>query len=296
MGQVFDFLMIRSPIRSPIEVATVARVAFQQPSPGARELTYLSDEPVSLPGTRSRSSDRTESRRSPPSLSRPLSDSKATWVNCDGRPTSNSLDREARSEIDRELVERAKNGDARAFRQLVERHQRRAFGIALALLRDEEDAREVVQEAFVRVHRGLSEFKGGSAFFTWLYRIVHNLAIDWVRRPSRRELDLEGLLAAESAGDSSVELMDTELVDRIHREELQERIRSALEELPAYHRGVILMREVYGMSYEEMATSMGVSKGTIMSRLFHARRKLQKSLAVCYEETFGVKALEKDAK
>lgn len=215
-------------------------------------------------------------------------------MNSDERRASNRLAREADSEIDRALVERAKTGDTKAFRELVERHQRRAFGIAFALVRDEEDAREVVQEAFVRVYRGLQEFHGGSSFFTWLYRIVHNLSIDLVRKFSRRDLDIEGLVESETSGGAPALELDGELLDRIHRSELQERIRTALDELPAYHRGVIVMRELYGMSYEEMAASMGVSKGTIMSRLFHARKKLQKSLAACYEEAFGVVAPGRD--
>jgi RNA polymerase sigma-70 factor (ECF subfamily) len=216
-------------------------------------------------------------------------------VNSGDGKASNRVAREADSEIDRELIERAKSGDQNAFRKLVERHNRRAFVLAVALVRDDEDAREIVQEAFIRVHRGLSQFHGGSSFFTWLYRIVHNLSIDFIRRPARRELDADLLREAEEApGDWSLELPEGNPLDGIHRSELQQRIRAALEELPPYHRGVIVMRELYGMSYEEMAESMGVSKGTIMSRLFHARKKLQKSLASCYEEAFGVKAPEED--
>src|SRR4051794_2851364 len=90
-------------------------------------------------------------------------------------PASNRLERENESEQDRRLILQAQAGDGGAFRSLVERHQRRVFAIALGLVRDEQDAREIAQEAFLRVHKGLPQFHGGSSFFTWLYRIVTNL-------------------------------------------------------------------------------------------------------------------------
>ncbi len=202
-----------------------------------------------------------------------------------GRPgASNRLTREADAELDSALILRAQSGDSTAFRQLVERHQRAAFSVAVALVKDEQDAREVVQEAFVRVYKGLPQFQGGSSFFTWLYRIVTNLSIDHIRRPSRKETELDESLPLDAAEHAPIARPDgADPLDSVHRGELRQRIEAALAELPDYHRGVIVMREVHGMSYEEMAEAMGVSKGTIMSRLFHARRKLQKALADCYE-------------
>lgn len=215
-------------------------------------------------------------------------------VNTRSSKASNDEARNIEAEEDRALISEAKSGSAAAFRKLVERHQRRAFAIAVGLVRDENDAREIVQEAFLRVHRGLDRFEGGSSFFTWLYRIVTNLAIDLMRKPSRRE--------SEALDESSIDDgIDQPLVARIdgsdpqdvvRRGEMRRRIEAALEELPPYHRGVILMREVEGLSYEEMAEAMGVSKGTIMSRLFHARRKLQRALADCYEEQIGLVPVE----
>jgi RNA polymerase sigma-70 factor (ECF subfamily) len=200
---------------------------------------------------------------------------------------SNKEARRREAEEDRELIERAQQGDQAAFRKLVERHQRRAFVVALGLVRDENDARELVQEAFLRVHRGLASFEGGSSFFTWLYRIVTNLAIDLIRKPGRRDAELD------DDDPTDADLTEFPLVSRIdgadpldvmRRREIAQRIQAALDALPPYHRGVILMREVEGMSYEEMAQATGVSKGTIMSRLFHARQKLQRALADCYAE------------
>ena len=184
---------------------------------------------------------------------------------------------------------KAQDGDRGAFRQLVERHQRRAFAIAIGLVRDEQDAREIVQEAFLRVYRGLDRFHGSSSFFTWLYRIVTNLSIDLMRKPSRRERELD--VSREIKDELDVPLLaridGADPHDVVRRNEIAETIQSALDALPPYHRGVILMREIEGMSYEEMADAMGVSKGTIMSRLFHARQKLQRALASCYKEHFG---------
>jgi RNA polymerase sigma-70 factor (ECF subfamily) len=211
------------------------------------------------------------------------------------RPAAASNTKEARireAEEDRVLIAQVQGGDMAAFRQLVERHQRRAFAIALALVRDENDARELVQDAFLRVYKSIGSFQGGSSFFTWLYRIITNLSIDLIRKPGRQTTDIDDArLDLEESGDAAFPLLarvdGADPADVVRRSEIAERLQHALEALPSYHRGVIVMREVEGLSYEEMAEAMGVSKGTIMSRLFHARQKLQKALADCYEEQIG---------
>ncbi len=213
----------------------------------------------------------------------------AANVNSGARAASNRLVRQAEAEEDRALIDRARTGDKLAFRQLVDRHQRRAFAIALSLVRDENDAREVVQEAFIRVFRGIDSFHGGSSFFTWLYRIVTNLSIDLMRKPARRDQELDESREIKDEFDIPLlaRLDGADPADVVRRGEIRQKIQSALDALPPYHRGVIVMREVEGMSYEEMAQAMGVSKGTIMSRLFHARQKLQRALADCYAEQIG---------
>ncbi len=211
-------------------------------------------------------------------------------VNSGKSRASNQADRQREAKEDRALVERAKNGDRDAFRQLVERHQRRAFAIAIGLVRDENDAREIVQEAFLRVHKSLHKFQGSSSFFTWLYRIVKNLSIDLMRKPARREQELfdNPQIADDAVVFPFISRIDgADPVDVVRRGEIAKRIQSALEALPPYHRSVIIMREVEGMSYQEMAEAMEVSKGTIMSRLFHARQKLQRALVDCYREQIG---------
>jgi RNA polymerase sigma-70 factor (ECF subfamily) len=203
---------------------------------------------------------------------------------------SNRAERQREAEQDGVLVERAQRGDKQAFRQLVERHQRRAFAIAIGFVRDENDAREIVQEAFLRVYRSLDKFQGGSSFFTWLYRIVANLSIDLMRKPARREAELFDNPGVSEEAESFPFVAQLDGSDPLHvveRRRIAERITEALEALPPYHRSVILMREVDGMSYQEMAEAMQVSKGTIMSRLFHARQKLQRALLDCYREQQG---------
>ncbi len=219
-------------------------------------------------------------------------DNDESALNTSPLSASNREARRAEAEEDRGLIEAARQGDAAAFRKLVERHQRRAYTVALNLVRDPNDAREIVQEAFLRVYRGLATFQGGSSFFTWLYRIVTNLAIDVMRKPGRgvEEFD-EGHASTEAPDEADYPLLSridgADPVDVLHRLELSAKLTSALEALPPYHRGVILMREVDGMSYDEMAQAMGVSKGTIMSRLFHARQKLQKALAETFVDSQG---------
>lgn len=221
---------------------------------------------------------------------RMLADSVNTRVS--GASNHTKEDRAREAEEDRALITKAQGGDRAAFRQLVERHQRRAFAIALHLVRDENDARELVQDAFLRVYKSLPSFQGGSSFFTWLYRIITNLSIDLIRKPGRKAQDLDDArFDSDDASEADFPFISrvdgADPGDVVRRKEIAARLAAALEALPPYHRGVIVMREVDGLSYEEMAEAMGVSKGTIMSRLFHARQKLQRALADCYAEQLG---------
>src|SRR6266851_2557703 len=193
--------------------------------------------------------------RAPPRHREPGSANSATQnLNSRAGRASNLEARRAEAEEDRVLIEAAQTGDSAAFRKLVERHQRRAFAIALGMVRDENDARDLVQEAFLRVYRGLDRFQGGSSFFTWFYRIVTNLAIDFMRKPGRREAEHDDgrtrVDAADEADFPFISRIDgAEPLDVVHRQELAARLRAALDALPPYHRGVVLMREVEGMSY-----------------------------------------------
>src|SRR5690606_5186596 len=177
------------------------------------------------------------------------------------------------------------DGDQQAFRSLFERYHRRAYAVAYGVVKNKQDALDVVQDGFVKVHRHIDKFQGQSSFYTWLYRIIMNLSIDHVRR-RRNAKGLEyddrvGRHDHEIAGDGTLlpRILDSNPGKTVIRRELLGRIQSALEELPEYHRAVILLREVEGLSYEEMAEVLDVPKGTIMSRLFHARKKMQASLS-----------------
>ncbi|HVZ35643.1 MAG TPA: sigma-70 family RNA polymerase sigma factor [Polyangiaceae bacterium] len=183
------------------------------------------------------------------------------------------------------LVRRAQQGDKTVFKVLFERYHRRVYALALAVLKSPQDAHDVVQEAFIKVHRHLPDFQGTSSFYTWLYRISMNLAIDQHRR--RKTARFVAYDDARPQADSdpdpatgSISTVDRTDPSRTHaRRELAAQIQAALATLPEYHQQVILLREVEGLSYEEIAKIMRVPKGTIMSRLFHARRKMQAALA-----------------
>lgn len=182
------------------------------------------------------------------------------------------------------LVAAVQNEDAEAFRELFDRYNQRAYSVALGVVKNPQDALDIVQEGFVKVHKHIKNFEGSSSFYTWLYRIIMNLSIDHIRRSKRAtRIDYDDRVlrsADEVEGDGTImpDILGSSPKKSVLRRELSEAIAAALEELPEHHRAVILLREVEGMTYEEMAETLEVPKGTIMSRLFHARRKMQESL------------------
>ena len=184
---------------------------------------------------------------------------------------------------DLSLVSKARAGEADAFRALVVRYQRKVYALALGIVKDPDLAWDVAQEAFVRVHGHLAEFEGKSSFSTWLYRIATHLAIDAVRheRKGRRE-DVDDVNEADVA-EAGEGILSTQLGndprDNALRRELAGKIQEALESIPEKHRTILVLREVEGLSYEELAERLGIHKGTVMSRLFHARKKMQAALA-----------------
>jgi len=184
---------------------------------------------------------------------------------------------------DLSLVRKARAGDDGAFRALVVRYQRKVYAVALGIVRDPDTAWDVAQETFVRAHGHLAELEGSEAFLKWLLRIASHLGIDAVRRERRslkdavedvREADLvdggEGILSTPLGLDPS---------DNLLRRELASHMASALRQLPEIHREILVLRELEGLSYEELAERLRIQKGTVMSRLFHARKKMQALLA-----------------
>jgi RNA polymerase sigma-70 factor (ECF subfamily) len=180
---------------------------------------------------------------------------------------------------DDSLVRDARRGDARAFRALVERYQRRVYQLALGMVKDSDEAMDITQETFVRVHRYLPSFKGDSSFFTWTYRIAMNLCLDSARRRGRSErvemdesdAEIEARMDPPSAAFAGPQRAAL-------NSELKAKIDDALASLSENHRAILLLREVEGLSYEELARALGIRKGTVMSRLFHARLKMQRKL------------------
>jgi RNA polymerase sigma-70 factor (ECF subfamily) len=183
---------------------------------------------------------------------------------------------------DHELVLAARKGDRDAFRTLFDRYHRRAYALAFGVLRHQDDALDVVQDAFIKAHKYLDKFEGNSSFYTWLYRIVMNLAIDHLRKHRRvKPVELDENRLEENAPDSAgllPQILGGNPGRALQDKEIRGRIDQALGELSENHRLVLVMRELEGMSYEEMAQAMDCSKGTIMSRLFHARRNMQRRL------------------
>ena len=172
---------------------------------------------------------------------------------------------------DRQLVERSQAGDVSAFEELVRRHQGRAYAIAYHLLRNREDAQEVAQEAFARAYLRIREFRAEAQFRTWLYRILVNLATDLLRK---RKWE-----APEEAGEPLLGVAADNPGDDLERKVLRQAIQKAIETLPRDLKTVIILRELEGLSYQEIAQVIRRPIGTVMSRLFHARRKLQETLA-----------------
>jgi RNA polymerase sigma-70 factor, ECF subfamily len=183
------------------------------------------------------------------------------------------------------LVLRARTGDQRAFRLLVERYQKKVYAVALGMVKDAEEARDVAQEAFVKVHRYLDHFKGDSSFYTWLYRITTNVCIDVLRRRggTRAEVveydDAAELDLAEANLGALGSQLDSDPARAALRRELGQQLEEALDQLPEKHRTILLLRELEGMSYEDLSRTLDIPKGTVMSRLFHARAKVQQLLA-----------------
>ncbi len=173
-----------------------------------------------------------------------------------------------------ELIEEAKQGSHAAFEILVRRYHERAYRVAYRVVRDPELAEDVLQEALLKAYRGIRQFELRSAFYTWLYRIVVNLALDRRRRQrSNPTVEWDDTVAAEADPRASVgTATDPEVASR--RAQVLERVSEGVAQLPDGQREVLLLREVEGLSYEEIAQTMRISKGTVMSRLHYARKKL----------------------
>ena len=182
---------------------------------------------------------------------------------------------------DLELVDRIQAGDREAFKELVEKYQRKVYSICYGMLKDAESSMDVSQEVFIKVYRYLDKFNRDSSFYTWLYRITVNMCIDHIRKNSRvQKVEYDDRIAHEDDGEDYITPSKLGLnPDKVYgRKELRQKMLEALETLSEKHRTILILREVEGLSYEELADVLNISKGTVMSRLYHARRYFQEAL------------------
>ena len=178
---------------------------------------------------------------------------------------------------DYELVQRCLQGEIDEFRELVEKYQHRLYLLIYGIILNREQARDLTQEVFIKAYRSLNKFKGRSRFYTWLYRIAFNLALDEKRKMSARpQVEYDDAREINPAGSRSKRSLRPDR--EVMREELHEMILEGLEKLTIPQRTAVILREWEGYSYEEISKIMKCSRGTVMSRLHYAREKLREHL------------------
>lgn len=185
---------------------------------------------------------------------------------------------------DKKLIDECCKGNQRAFQTLVCKYQKKLFSVAYGMVHNREDALEVLQEAFLKAHRNLDRFQGNSTFYTWIYRILVNLCIDFLRKENRHQKvefdpNQEQRTASSDVGWETIATQSNSHPGMAYKNrELREQLNNAIECLSPNHKAIIILRELEGMSYEEIATTLQCSKGTVMSRLHHARLNLRAHL------------------
>ncbi len=179
------------------------------------------------------------------------------------------------SEEDREAVRRVQAGETEAFEVLVEKYQRKTFRLAYGVLRDQEEALDVAQEAFVKAFQSLPRFKGESAFYTWLFRITMNLALDRKRQRSTRAKSLGAEDVPPEEWERTAVSPDAGPEEEAASAERRARITRALDTLSEQHRSIIILSDIQGLSYREIAEVLAIPMGTVMSRLHNARKRLR---------------------
>jgi RNA polymerase sigma-70 factor (ECF subfamily) len=185
-------------------------------------------------------------------------------------------------DADQLLVDRVKSGDQQAFNLLVRKYERKVFRLISRLVRDPAEVEDVAQEAFIKAYRALPQFRGDSAFYTWLYRIAVNTAKNHLVAQGRRPIPLSDTLSEDEDGESfgredvvsDNQTPDAELLSR----QIAETVNRAIEALPQDLRTAVTLREIEGLSYEEIAEAMNCPIGTVRSRIFRAREAIAQQL------------------
>jgi len=180
---------------------------------------------------------------------------------------------------EQELVDRARAGDQSAFEQLVLEHQNKVYSLAFRMVNDREEAADLAQEAFLKAWQGLPAFQGESSFATWIYRLTTNLCIDYIRRQKRRQ-EVQPVASLDDPDSGLGEPADWKQDPQHHveRQELHRALARALQQLPDYQRQILVMRELSGLSYQEIGQALDLDLGTVKSRIARARKNLQKIL------------------
>ncbi len=184
------------------------------------------------------------------------------------------------SATDEALVLAAQEGQMDAFEELVTRHRDKMYARAFSMVRNEDEAIDLSQEAWVKAWQRLKQFQGDSSFVTWMTRITINLCLDHLRRQKRQRTESIDQMDEDSGGvERQMPVITTNPTEGLEREELRKRIGAALDQLSNEHRTVLVLHEFEEMEYKEIAKVVGCSIGTVMSRLFYARRRMASLLA-----------------
>jgi len=183
-------------------------------------------------------------------------------------------------ETDKQLVARVQKGDKRAFDLLVLKYQHKIFGLISRYIKDHHEVMDVAQEAFIKAYRAIGRFRGDSAFYTWLYRIAINTAKNHLVSRSRRPPDTDVDVVDAEYYESASRLKDNASPEQlVHRQQLEEAVFKAIEQLPEDLKAAVTLREFDGMSYEEIAEVMQCPVGTVRSRIFRARESIDKHIS-----------------
>jgi RNA polymerase sigma-70 factor (ECF subfamily) len=172
------------------------------------------------------------------------------------------------------MISRCQQGDQEALKEMFDKYHKKVYRIAYGVVRQREEALDIVQEVFIKLFRSIRNFKGRSHFYTYLYRMVMNTAIDHARKAGKQfisSLDEEGSFEPSDNVEKGPERI-------LLQKELEEKVKLAMDKLPAEQKAALIFRDVEGLSYQEMAEAMGCSIGTVMSRLHYGRRRMQELL------------------
>jgi RNA polymerase sigma-70 factor (ECF subfamily) len=173
-----------------------------------------------------------------------------------------------------EVISRCQRGDQEALKEIFDKYHEKVYRIAYGVVRQREEALDIVQEVFIKLFRSIKNFKGRSRFYTYLYRMVMNTAIDHARKTGKQlisSLDEEGSFEPSDEVEKGPERI-------LLQKELEERVKRAMDKLPAEQKAALIFRDVEGLSYQEMAEAIGCSIGTVMSRLHYGRKRMQELL------------------